>query len=54
LLARIEVLCRQGDQDALADQIPNAHALAAQTLAAVEIFQIRLAANAEKVQLQPD
>jgi HPt (histidine-containing phosphotransfer) domain-containing protein len=54
LLARLEALCRQGDQDALADQIPNAHALAAQTFAAVEIFQISLAANAEKVQLQPD
>ncbi len=54
LLGRLEELCRIDDQDALAEQLPSAHALAAETLAAVETFQISLAAGAEKLQLKPD
>ena len=54
LLGRLEALCRAGDLDALAFLIPQAHQLAAQTFAAIDAFQISLAADAEKVQLQTD
>lgn len=47
LLSRLEALCRTNDQDALVVLIPQAHALASQTLAAIAAFQISLSADAQ-------